>query len=53
MDAAQKTYTLNLSRLHCYFVEENEYDDVFHVARVPRIECSHFIVRIAYEDSHK
>ena len=25
----QKSYTLILSRLHCYFVEESEYDDVY------------------------
>lgn len=24
-----RSYTLQLSRLHCYFVEESEYDDVF------------------------
>ncbi len=29
MDATQKTYNLILSRLHCYFVEESKYDDVF------------------------
>ena len=25
----QQSYTLILSRLHCYFVEEHEYDDVY------------------------
>ncbi len=25
----EKTFTLSLNNLYCYFVEENEYDDVF------------------------
>ena len=29
MESTHKTYILLLSRLHCYFVEEHEYDDVF------------------------
>ena len=29
MEAAPNTYTLILPRLHCYFVEEHEYDDVY------------------------
>ena len=29
MEEVQKKYTLILSRIHCYFVEENEYDDVY------------------------
>ena len=29
MEAPQKSITLKLLRLHCYLVEENEYDDVF------------------------
>ena len=29
MGALQKSVTLKLLRLHCYLVEENEYDDVF------------------------
>ena len=29
MEIPQKSYTLLLSHLHCYFVEEHEYDDVF------------------------
>ncbi len=29
MEINNKTFTLALHRLHCYFVEENEYDDVF------------------------
>ena len=29
MKPAQKPLILKLSRLHCYFVEENEYDDVY------------------------
>ncbi len=29
MDINQPTYTLKLTRLHCYFVEETEYDDVY------------------------
>ena len=29
MEATQKSFTLVLNRLHCYFVEESEYDDVF------------------------
>lgn len=29
MDEIKKSYQLILLRLHCYFVEENEYDDVF------------------------
>jgi len=29
MDDSQSSYTLLLSQLHCYFVEESEYDDVF------------------------
>ena len=29
MQALQKSVTLKLLRLHCYFVEESEYDDVY------------------------
>ena len=29
MDPISNSYTLLLSMLHCYFVEENEYDDVY------------------------
>ena len=29
MDTTTHSYTLRLTRLHCYFVEETEYDDVF------------------------
>lgn len=29
MDTTQKSFTLILARLHCYFVEETGYDDVF------------------------
>lgn len=29
MEIIQHTYTLRLTRLHCYFVEESEYDDVY------------------------
>ncbi len=29
MDIDQKTYTLTLARLHCYFVEEHQFDDVY------------------------
>jgi hypothetical protein len=29
MKTSKFAYTVRLSRLHCYFVEENQYDDVF------------------------
>ena len=29
METTKQTYTVRLMHLHCYFVEENEYDDVF------------------------
>jgi hypothetical protein len=29
MEIAQHTYILRLTRLHCYFVEESEFDDVY------------------------
>lgn len=29
MDTSPKSYTLILARLHCYVIEESEYDDVF------------------------
>ncbi|MCG8309232.1 MAG: hypothetical protein MI975_17700 [Cytophagales bacterium] len=29
MESTSNSYTLHLSRLHCYFIEENEYDDVY------------------------
>lgn len=29
MESIQKLHTLILKRLHCYFVEEHEYDDVY------------------------
>ncbi len=29
MENIEKKHTLILNRLHCYFVEESEYDDVF------------------------
>jgi len=29
METSQHTFTVRLTRLHCYFVEENDYDDVF------------------------
>ena len=29
MEATKHTFTLRLTLLHCYFVEESEYDDVF------------------------
>jgi len=29
MEIHQKTYTLTLARLHCYLVEEHQFDDVY------------------------
>ena len=29
MESIKRTFTIRLTHLHCYFVEESEYDDVF------------------------